>query len=147
VTENHFDSGGDKIVESVLIQFDLKNTNIPSSKTVIETSLFIYQGSTIGHWRKDIRAGYLASDYGSNRLSVINNSELDGTNCNYIQNAIDLKTGIVKQGLPPFITSLFLYTFQYEFNCLGDSTHFYVNTVEKIDSVIWDFEMKPLLLT
>jgi PKD repeat protein len=22
---------------------------------------------------------------------------------------------------------------------LGDSTHFYVNTVEKIDSVIWDF--------
>jgi hypothetical protein len=53
----------------------------------------------------------LASDYGSNRLSVINNPELDGTNCNYIQNAIDLKTGIVKQGLPPFITSLFLYTF------------------------------------
>jgi hypothetical protein len=43
VTENHFDSGGDKIVESALIQFDLKNTNIPSSKTVIETSL-IYQG-------------------------------------------------------------------------------------------------------
>jgi hypothetical protein len=47
VTENHFDSGGDKIVESVLIQFDLKNTNIPSSKTVIETSPLIYQGSTI----------------------------------------------------------------------------------------------------
>jgi hypothetical protein len=67
---------------------------------------------------KIYRAGYLASDYGSNRLSVINNPELDGTNCNYIQNAIDLKTGIVKQGLPPFITSLFLYTFQYEFNCL-----------------------------
>jgi hypothetical protein len=81
---------------------------------------------------KIYRAGYLASDYGSNRLSVINNPELDGTNCNYIQNAIDLKTGIVKQGLPPFITSLFLYTFQYEFNCLGDSTHFYVNTVEKL---------------
>jgi hypothetical protein len=59
---------------------------------------------------KRYRAGYLASDYGSNRLSVINNPELDGTNCNYIQNAIDLKTGIVKQGLPPFITSLFLYT-------------------------------------
>jgi hypothetical protein len=46
VTENHFDSG-DKIVESVLtIRF--KERNIPSSKTVIETSL-IYQGSTIGH--------------------------------------------------------------------------------------------------
>jgi hypothetical protein len=44
VTENHFDSGGDKIVESALLQFDLKNTNIPSSKTVIETSPLIYQG-------------------------------------------------------------------------------------------------------
>jgi hypothetical protein len=45
---------------------------------------------------KIYRAGYLASDYGS---KIIGNkqSELDGTNCNYIQNAIDLKTGIVKQ--------------------------------------------------
>jgi DNA-binding beta-propeller fold protein YncE len=49
VTENHFDSGGDKIVESALIQFDLKNTNIPSSKTVIETSPLYISGSTIGH--------------------------------------------------------------------------------------------------
>jgi hypothetical protein len=52
------------------------------------TSLYI-RGSAIDE--KIYRAGYLASDYGSNRLSVINNPELDGTNCNYIQNAIDLK--------------------------------------------------------
>jgi hypothetical protein len=45
VTENHFDSGGDKIVESVLIQFDLKNANIPSSKTVIETSPLYISGA------------------------------------------------------------------------------------------------------
>jgi hypothetical protein len=43
VTENHFDSG-DKIVESALLQFDLKNTNIPSSKTVIETSPLYIRG-------------------------------------------------------------------------------------------------------
>jgi hypothetical protein len=72
VTENHFDSGGDKIVESVLIQFDLKNTNIPSSKTVIET---LYISGLYNYIDEKIyRAGYLASDYGSNRLSVINNS-------------------------------------------------------------------------
>jgi gliding motility-associated-like protein len=140
VTENHFDSGGDKIVESVLIQFDLKNPNIPSSKTVIETSpLYISGALQLAIDEKIYRAGYLASDFGSNRLSVINNPELDGTNCNYVQNAIDLKTGIVKQGLPPFITSLFLYTFQYEFNCLGDSTHFFITTVETVDSVLWNF--------
>jgi hypothetical protein len=48
VTENHFDSGGDKIVESPYsIRF--KNTNIPSSKTVIETSPLYISGATIGH--------------------------------------------------------------------------------------------------
>jgi hypothetical protein len=55
-------------------QFDLKNTNIPSSKTVIEFISGLYKPLT-----KRYRAGYLASDYGSNRLSVINNPELDGT--------------------------------------------------------------------
>jgi hypothetical protein len=73
VTENHFDSGGDKIVESVLIQFDLKNTNIPSSKTVIETSPLYISALQLAIDEKIYRAGYLASDYGSNRLSVINN--------------------------------------------------------------------------
>jgi hypothetical protein len=69
VTENHFDSGGDKIVESVLIQFDLKNTNIPSSKTVIETSPLYISALQLAIDEKIYRAGYLASDYGSNRLS------------------------------------------------------------------------------
>jgi hypothetical protein len=39
VTENHFDSTGDKIVESALINF--KEPNIPSSKTTIIETLLI----------------------------------------------------------------------------------------------------------
>jgi hypothetical protein len=42
VTENHFDSGGEKIVESVLIQFDLKKTSIIQNSNRDFTSL-IYQ--------------------------------------------------------------------------------------------------------
>jgi hypothetical protein len=58
----------------VSYQFDLKNTNIPSSKTVIETSpLYISGALQLAIDEKIYRAGYLASDYGSNRLSVINN--------------------------------------------------------------------------
>jgi hypothetical protein len=53
MTENHFDSGGDKIVESVT-QFDLKNTNIPSSKTVIETSPLYISGLYNWPLTKDI---------------------------------------------------------------------------------------------
>jgi gliding motility-associated-like protein len=140
VTENHFDSTGDIILESALIQFDLKSPNIPSSKTIIETSATYISGALqLAIDEKIYRAGYPVGDYTSNRLSVINNPESDGSSCNYKQDAINLNTGYAKQGLPPFITSLFLYTFQYEFNCLGDSTHFYVNTIENIDSVTWDF--------
>jgi gliding motility-associated-like protein len=140
VTENHFDATGEIITESALIQFDLKNPNILSSKTIIETSAgFISGALQLAIDEKIYRAGYFTSGSTRNMLSVINNPELDGINCNYAHNAIDLKTGITQQGLPPFITSLFLYSFQYEFNCLGDATHFFINTVEKIDSVIWDF--------
>jgi DNA-binding beta-propeller fold protein YncE len=80
VTENHFDSGGDKIVESALLN---SISNIPSSKTVIETSPLYISGALQLAIDEIYRAGYLASDYGSNRLSVINNPELDGTVITY----------------------------------------------------------------
>lgn len=139
VTANHFDASGEIISESVLMQYDLKSANIPSSKTIINTSPLIAGALQLAIDEKIYRAGYVTSDNVRNKISVINNPELDGTNCNYIQNAINLKTGGVEQGLPPFITSLFLYTFSYEFNCLGQATHFFINSVETIDSVVWDF--------
>ena len=32
-----------------------------------------------------------------------------------------------------------MYSFNYEFNCVGSPTHFYFNSGEKVDSVKWDF--------
>lgn len=139
VTTNKFNSDGETILESSLIQFDLKTPNIQSSKSIINTSPLIAGALQLAIDEKIYRAGYVTTDFKRNKLSVINNPELDGTSCNYIPNAIDLKTGSTEQGLPPFITSLFLYTFSYEFNCFGQSTHFFINSVEAIDSVIWDF--------
>ena len=139
ITTNQFNADGDIILESTLIQYDLKSANIPASKTIIDTSPLISGALQLAIDEKIYRAGYVTSDNQRNKLSVINNPELDGTSCNYMPNVINLKTGSVEQGLPPFITSLFLYAFSYEFNCLGDATHFYSNSVEKIDSVVWDF--------
>ena len=139
VTANQFNADGETILESSLIQFNLKSTNIISTKTIINTSSLIAGALQLAIDEKIYRAGYVTSDNLRNKLSVINNPELDGTSCNYMPNVINLKTGSVEQGLPPFITSLFLYAFSYEFNCLGDATHFYSNSVEKIDSVVWDF--------
>ena len=139
VTTNRFNADGETILESSLVQYDLKSANIPTSKTIINTSNLVSGALQLAIDEKIYRAGYVATDFKRNKLSVINNPELDGNNCNYMPNAIDLKTGSTEQGLPPFITSLFLYTFSYEFNCFGQATHFFINSVETIDSVVWDF--------
>ncbi|MDR7209054.1 T9SS type B sorting domain-containing protein [Flavobacterium piscis] len=139
VTANKFNADGETILESSLIQYDLKSANILSSKTIVNTSPLISGALQLGIDEKIYCAGYLTTDFKRNKISVINNPELDGTSCNYLPNAIDLKTGSTEQGLPPFITSLFLYTFSYEFNCFGQATHFFINSVETIDSVVWDF--------
>jgi gliding motility-associated-like protein len=138
VTVNRFDSGGVSLGSS-LVQFDLKSPNIIGTQTTINTSTNVAGALQLALDEKIYRAGYPFGVDVSNKLSVINNPELDGSKCNYIQNGIDLGTGKAKLGLPPFITSLFLYAFSYEFNCFGQSTHFYINSVEKVDAVLWDF--------
>jgi gliding motility-associated-like protein len=138
VTSNNF-NGESIITGSSLIQFDLKSSNIISSNKTITTSSHVAGALQLGIDEKIYRSGYPIFSEGTTKISVINNPELDGTDCNYKQNAIDLKAKTVKLGLPPFITSLFLYSFSYEFNCLGQTTHFYINSVETIDSVLWEF--------
>lgn len=138
VTTNLF-SNDDVSLGSLLIQFDLKSPNIIGSKTTINTSTNVAGALQLALDEKIYRSGYPFGADSSNKLSVINNPELDGSSCNFLQNEIDLGAGRSKLGLPPFITSLFLYAFNYEFNCLGQATHFYINSVEKIDAVLWDF--------
>jgi gliding motility-associated-like protein len=138
VTLNKYNNEG-LTIGSELLQFDLKNSNIIGSKKIVNSSTNVAGALQLAIDEKIYRAGYPNTSANTTKLSVINNPELDGTSCNYIQNAIDLKGKIAKKGLPPFITSFFLYSFSYEFNCLGDATHFFINTTEKIDSVLWDF--------
>lgn len=138
VTLNKYNNEG-LTIGSELLQFDLKNSNIIGSKKIVNSSTNVAGALQLAINEKIYRAGYPNTSANTTKLSVINNPELDGTSCNYIQNAIDLKGKNAKKGLPPFITSFFLYSFSYEFNCLGDATHFFINTTEKIDSVLWDF--------
>jgi len=138
VTTNLF-SNDDVSLGSLLIQFDLKSSNIIGSKTTINSSTNVAGALQLALDEKIYRSGYPFGSDSSNKLSVINNPELEGSSCNFLQNEIDLGAGRTKLGLPPFITSLFLYAFNYEFNCLGQATHFYINSVEKIDAVLWDF--------
>lgn len=136
VTENLYDSTGRVSLGSSLIQFDLMNSN---SKIEIIKSNYVAGALQLAIDEKIYRAGYPNTGAYIKQISVINNPETTGLNCNFVQNAISLNSGVSQLGLPPFITSLFLYSFEYEFNCWGDTTHFFLNTIEKIDSAIWDF--------
>ncbi|WP_296682881.1 T9SS type B sorting domain-containing protein [Flavobacterium sp.] len=138
ITSNLFDIEGIS-QGSTLLQYNLKSNDIISSKTEILTSSNVAGALQLGIDEKIYRSGYPTSQNGFNKLSVINNPELNGTDCNFIQNQVDLKGYKVFLGLPPFITSLFLYSFNYESNCIGSPTHFYFNSSETVDSVIWDF--------
>jgi gliding motility-associated-like protein len=139
VTFNRYNSANGSSLGSTLTQYDLTKNDIAGSVQTVNSSNYVAGALQLAIDEKIYRSGYSITDNNINAISVINNPEADGTNCNYIQNKIDLKSGTSKLGLPPFITSLFLYTFDYEFNCFGQSTHFFVNSVEKIDGFLWDF--------
>jgi gliding motility-associated-like protein len=124
---------------SSLFQYNLNSDNILNSRIEINNSYNVAGALQLAIDEKIYRSGYPVSQDGYDKLSVINNPELDGSDCNYLQHQIDLNGRKAHLGLPPFITSLFLYTFNYEFNCFGQATHFYINSSETTSSVLWDF--------
>jgi hypothetical protein len=83
---------------------------------------------------------YLA-ETNTNFVGVINNPDVVGEDCDFIQDAIDLSPGEVKYGLPGFNTSIFEYIF-FSANdfCYKDSTQFFLTDSSNVDSVIWNFD-------
>lgn len=138
VTVNNADADGN-IIGSSLFQFNLESNNIPSSKILIKKNDFNAGALQLAIDEKIYRSGYKRTETGHSQLSVINNPEENGVACNFMENQVNLNGKKALLGLPPFIQSLFLFSFKYEFTCFGDSTHFSISTIETIDSVLWDF--------
>lgn len=89
-----------------LLQYDLNAINISSSETVIDHRQTFRSALQLGPNGKIYRTMSATYDTGTNYLSVINNPNTKGLNCNYENNAIHLSRNS-RQGLPPFITSFF----------------------------------------
>jgi gliding motility-associated-like protein len=137
VTSNNYNS--EELPEgSSLFQFDLEQNDIPSSKVLIKKNGWVAGALQLAIDEKIYRAGYPIfgeAEY----LSVIHAPEKSGTDCNFKERDLFLEGKKAVKGLPPFIQSLFLFNFKYQYTCLGDSTHFYISTFETIDAVLWDF--------
>jgi len=94
--------------DGFLWQYDI-NSSSNIAKLISFNPNYTYRGALqMGPNGKIYRA--LSSHYfqGSNYLGVINFPNKNGILCDYQHDAIDLGSGISRQGLPPFIQSLFL---------------------------------------
>lgn len=137
VTATEF-SIDDDFLNSKLLQYNMESGNIPSSKTVINTSQNVAGALQLGIDGKIYRAGYIVLGQG-NYLSVINNPNQIDVNSNYSHNTFYLNGRTAQIGLPPFNQSIFKYSFDFEDTCYGDNTHFVITSEDPYDSVIWDF--------
>jgi gliding motility-associated-like protein len=84
-------------------QFDLTNSDVPSTRSLINSKQGFRGGLQLGPDGK-----IYASVPNSNYLDVIDNPNDDANNVNYINDAIFLNGNRTAQGLPPFISSLLL---------------------------------------
>lgn len=137
ITSSIFDTD-DSFMHSNIYQYDLEANNVQNSQNTVNTSQNVAGALQLAIDGKIYRAGYPAYGDGTH-LSIINAPNELGNNCNYSHNSLNLNGRKAYLGLPPFIQSIFKYTFEYEFTCLGDQTHFFVTSEDPYDTLLWDF--------
>ena len=121
---------------SNVYQFDLNASDIAGSKIAVNqggSSIFALQLAPDG---KIYGAVYSNSSF----LDVINDPDELGSLSNYVAGGQPLAVGTnVRLGLPPFIQSFFLAKIEADNLCLGNTTHFSIDSNENYDSIQWDF--------
>lgn len=124
-------------------QYDLSSgdpTTILNSKVVV---------ASVGQSADPIGALQLGPDnrlyiarYGSSYMSRINQPNVLGIDCGFVENAIGLAGRQCNYGLPPFIQSFFFLTADFFWDepaCDGHPVQFYTSASDNPDSVKWTF--------
>ena len=95
--------------EYKLYQWDLESEDISSTRVLIHEESNAYRGALqLGIDQKIYVTIPEEYEVGTNFLDVINNPEEKGLACDFEQDYINFGSGVVMQGLPPFIQSLFI---------------------------------------
>ncbi|WP_430408316.1 T9SS type B sorting domain-containing protein [Kordia sp.] len=128
-------SGQYTVTTTYLHQFDLTATDINATKVQLHSAVERRAGLQLA-----IDGKIYYARPSQNYLGVINNPEADGTAADYVNEGVNLGSGISRQGLPPFIQSLFLVSITVENTCFGEATSFLPSVnIENITSILWDF--------
>ncbi|MBU2996847.1 T9SS type B sorting domain-containing protein [Cellulophaga baltica] len=102
-----YTEGENVISESQLLQLDLTASNIDNSVEILDNRIGYRGALQLGENGKIYRNISINYENGTPYLGVINNPDEEGTNSNYIHNAVALGNNNGTQGLPPFIQSFF----------------------------------------
>ena len=120
-----------------IIQYDLKAIPISSSAFVVNKN--DYSSTPISLQLGPDNKIYVSLIY-STKIAVINQPNVLGVGCNFLNSSIDLGGKICRSGLPTFVQSFFVLSeIKYANSCLGDSTSFSLNDSQNITSATWNF--------
>lgn len=133
--------------ENSLYQFDITSNNA----TTIEASkrkIAVFTNNFSGALQIANDGKIYFALVGENYISVINNPNVYGLGCNFVEQAIFLGQNIiapVRAGLPNFLQSYFnplLSSYNFTINqgnCTNKNISFAITKVAGVDSVLWDF--------
>jgi gliding motility-associated-like protein len=132
-----------ELIGKKILQYDLTATNINASQYIVASSTNLNFGAL--QWGPDNKIYVSAEngyDIGYGYLGVINNPELNGAACGYLQDAIFLNGKTALIGLPTF-NATFLQkdtaSVKFNGNCTGNSIPFSLTNTTNTDSVKWKF--------
>lgn len=146
-------------IKGELIQYDMNAADIPGSAVVIfdDFPYFeqTFQARGALQLALDEKIYFSPTEfsnigYSGNYISIIHSPDSPGAACNFEFRAIPLNNDenpshYATYGLPPFITSFFRASIEFEGQilnsgaCLGNSVTFSINSNNEILSVNWDF--------
>ena len=140
-TSNYVTNRGQESFEgSNLYQFNVEDPNVLGTKVEISKSGTLFAGALQLALNGKIYRAKSSSGGGESSLAVINRPELEGKAAKYDSKGVRLAQNTFSgYGLPPFVSSAFILTFDYEFTCIGDETHFFITSDDPYDSLVWDF--------
>ncbi len=137
VTTGNYNVPTGNYLQLELLQYDLTASNIPNSETNIYTSTDV--DKLIGALQIAIDGKIYIPIKRNPFVSTINNPDVLGVGCNFQLNGLNLGLGICISGLPQFIQSYFIASFNATNLCMGNTTNFSLTTSQISTSISWDF--------
>lgn len=119
-----------------LLQYDMAAADIGTSAVEIKNQ----SGISIGALQMAPDGRIYAATYGVKYVATINNPEVRGAGCNFVENSVALLGGSAstRYGLPQFIQSYFTADIIYDGGCANVPVHFSISKIEPT-VVAWKF--------